>query len=82
MFALLYCLSIKNAKVDIPVSLSDKFKFRCRQCGNCCRHVQASVQLEILYAFCLVKYLRDNDQEYIKCIDDVFVIIRVTSIIT
>lgn len=58
----------------IPVSLSDKFKFRCRQCGNCCRHVQASVPLESLDAFRLAKYLRDNGHEDIKCIDDVLAI--------
>lgn len=58
----------------IPVSLSDKFMFRCRQCGNCCRNVKASVPLESLDAFRLAKYLRDNGSENIKCIDDVLTI--------
>lgn len=58
----------------IPVSLSDKFMFRCRQCGNCCRNVKASVLLESLDAFRLAKYLRDNGNKNIKCIDDVLAI--------
>ncbi len=58
----------------IPVSLSDKFMFRCRKCGNCCRHVKASVPFESLDAFRLAKYLRDNGNENIKCIDDVLTI--------
>lgn len=54
----------------VPVKPSDHFPFRCRQCGECCRHVKESVPLESLDAFRLTKHLRTRD-ERIKCIDDV-----------
>lgn len=53
----------------IPVSPSDRFAFRCRQCGACCRHVKQSVVIETLDAFRLAKYLRDQDRS-IESMDD------------
>ena len=44
----------------IPVSPSDRFSFRCKRCGACCRHVKQSVIVETLDAFRLAKYLRDQ----------------------
>ena len=32
----------------VPVAPSDRFPFRCRMCGACCRHVRESVPLESL----------------------------------
>lgn len=54
------------------VAPSNKFTFRCRQCGACCRHVKESVPLEPIDAFRLAKYLRDRG-ENVTCIDDVMV---------
>lgn len=45
----------------IPVSPSDRFAFRCRQCGACCRHVKQSVIVETLDAFRLAKHLRNRN---------------------
>lgn len=53
----------------VPVALSGRFPFHCRQCGACCRHVKESVPLESLDAFRLAKYLRDRDGK-IRCMDD------------
>lgn len=46
----------------VPVAPSDRFPFRCRMCGACCRHVRESVPLESLDAFRLAKYLRDKGE--------------------
>ena len=52
------------------VSPSDRVRFRCTGCGECCRHVHESVPLESLDLFRLALYLRNTD-ESITCIDDV-----------
>lgn len=44
----------------VPVAPSDRFPFKCRMCGACCRHVRESVPLESLDVFRLAKYLRDK----------------------
>lgn len=54
----------------VPITPSDRFSFRCRQCGACCRNVRESVPLESLDVFRLAKYFRDNGSE-IKSMDDV-----------
>lgn len=46
----------------VPLTPSDRFPFKCRMCGACCRHVQESVPLESLDAFRLAKYLRDKGE--------------------
>ena len=47
----------------IPVALSEKFPFRCRRCGACCRHVRKSVPLESLDAFRIARFLRDRGDD-------------------
>lgn len=54
----------------VPVESSDRFPFRCKMCGACCRHVKESVPLESLDAFRLARYLRGKDKR-IKSMDDV-----------
>lgn len=54
----------------VPVNLSDRFPFKCRMCGACCRHVRESVPQESLDAFRLAKYLRDKG-ENVSCVEDV-----------
>lgn len=54
----------------VPIEPSDHFPFRCRQCGECCRQVKASVPLESLDAFRLTRYLKGRDKR-IQYIDDV-----------
>lgn len=53
----------------IPVSLSERFSFHCRQCGECCRHVKESVPLESMDAFRIAKYLHEKG-EPIASVDD------------
>lgn len=52
------------------VSPSERVRFRCTGCGECCRHVHESVPLESLDLFRLALHLR-NTGESITCIDDV-----------
>lgn len=54
----------------VSVTLSEKFPFRCRQCGACCRHVKESVPLESLDAFRIARFLRDKG-ENVERLDDV-----------
>ncbi len=54
----------------VPVNLSDRFPFKCRMCGACCRHVRESVPLESLDAFRLAKHLRDKG-ENVSCVEKV-----------
>lgn len=46
----------------VPLAPSDRFPFKCRMCGTCCRHVRGSVPLESLDVFRLAKYLRDKGE--------------------
>ena len=54
----------------IPIKTTDRFPFRCRQCGACCRRVRESVPLESLDVFRLAKFFRDSGAK-IRSIDDV-----------
>lgn len=45
---------IKNSK---QVELSDRVRFRCTRCAECCRHVEGSVMIEIKDAFYMAKHL-------------------------
>lgn len=54
----------------IPIKTTDRFPFRCRQCGACCRRVRESVPLESLDVFRLAKFFRDSGAK-IWSIDDV-----------
>ena len=54
----------------IPIKTTDRFPFRCRQCGACCRKVRESVPLESLDVFRLAKFFRDSGAK-IWSIDDV-----------
>lgn len=47
----------------VPLTPSDRFPFKCRMCGACCRHVRESVPLESLDVFRLAKYLRDKGED-------------------
>ena len=46
---------IKNSK---EVKLSDRVRFRCKRCGECCRHVAQTVVIETIYAYNMSKYLK------------------------
>lgn len=45
---------LKNTK---EVKLSDRVRFRCTRCGDCCRHVEGVVVVESLDAYNLAKHL-------------------------
>lgn len=45
---------LKNSK---QVELSDRVRFRCTRCGDCCRHVEGVVVVESLDAYKLAKHL-------------------------
>lgn len=45
---------IKNTK---QVELSDRIRFRCMRCADCCQHVEATIMIEIKDAFYLAKHL-------------------------
>ena len=45
---------MKNSK---QVELSDRVRFRCTRCGDCCRHVEGVVVVESLDAYKLAKHL-------------------------
>ena len=44
---------IKNSK---QVDLSDRVRFRCRRCAECCRHVEGTVVIEVKDAYYLAKH--------------------------
>lgn len=46
---------IKNSK---EVKLSDQVRFRCKRCGECCRHVAQTVVIEPIDAYNMSKYLK------------------------
>ena len=46
---------IKNSK---EVKLSDRVRFRCKRCGECCRHVAQTVVIEPIDAYNMSKYLK------------------------
>ena len=54
----------------VPIKTTDRFSFRCSQCGACCRRVRESVPLESLDAFRLAKFFRDSGEK-VRSIDDV-----------
>ena len=58
--------SVINSK---PVSLSERFPFKCTGCSACCRHVRQSVPLECLDIFRMAKFYRERDPS-IKSTDD------------
>lgn len=58
--------SVINSK---PVSLSERFPFKCTGCSACCRHVRQSVPLECLDIFRMAKFFRERDPS-IKSTDD------------
>lgn len=45
---------LKNTK---QVELSDRIRFRCMRCADCCRHVEATIMIEVKDAFYLAKHL-------------------------
>lgn len=53
----------------IPVTPSQRVKFKCIGCGNCCKHVPQSVPLETLDVFRIAKYLNGHGSS-IKSMDD------------
>ena len=55
-------------KNSVRVTPSDKIRFKCIGCGECCRNVKASVPVDCQDAFYLTKYLRDTGMD-IYCID-------------
>ena len=55
-------------KNSVRVTPSDKIRFKCTGCGECCRNVKASVPVDCQDAFYLTKYLRDTGMD-IYCID-------------
>lgn len=52
----------------IRVTPSTRIRFKCTGCGECCRHVKATVPVDTLDVFRLTRYLRDTGEE-ICCMD-------------
>lgn len=46
---------MKNAEIVIP---SQKMRFHCTRCGECCRHVKESVPVDSLDIFRITRYLQ------------------------
>lgn len=42
------------------VALNEQIQFRCRLCGECCRHVADSIMLEPMDVYRLAQYLREQ----------------------
>ncbi len=62
---------IKNSK---PVELSDRVRFRCKRCAECCRHVEGSVVIESLDAFRISKHLKIGIEEFYDKYTDMFIL--------
>lgn len=60
---------IKNSK---EVKLSEKVRFRCMRCGECCRHVAQTVVIEPLDAYNLAKFLQCGIEEFYDKYTDMF----------
>lgn len=52
---------LKNTK---RVELSDKVRFRCKRCAECCTHVKAVVALDVKDAYYLAKHLNITVAEF------------------
>jgi len=52
----------------VRVTPSTKIRFKCSGCGECCRHVKATVPVDCQDAFYLTKHLRDIGLD-ICCVD-------------
>lgn len=52
------------------VAQNEKVVFRCRLCGDCCRHIANSIMLEPMDAYNLARYLR-NQGEPVESTEDV-----------
>ena len=64
-------LEIKNSE---QVELSDRVRFRCKRCGECCRHVKNTVIIESLDAYNLAKHLNVRmDEIYLEYADSLFI---------
>ena len=50
-------------KNSVRVTPSDKIRFKCIGCGECCRNVKASVPVDCQDAIYLTKYLRDTGMD-------------------
>lgn len=59
-----------NINHAMPVRPKDRIAFQCRQCGNCCRHIEGCVMVESLDAYHIAKFLREQDQS-IQTPDDI-----------
>ncbi|MBE5040790.1 YkgJ family cysteine cluster protein [Ructibacterium gallinarum] len=62
---------IKNSK---EVKLSEKVRFRCMRCGECCRHVSQTVVIEPVDAFRLAKFLQCGIEEFYDKYTDMFLV--------
>ena len=56
---------LKNSK---QVELSDRVRFRCTRCGDCCRHVEGVVVVESLDAYNLAKHLGITISDFLQTI--------------
>ena len=54
----------------VPVHSKDRITFRCRLCGDCCRHIQDAVMLEPLDVYHIGKYLKRLG--LVQTIEDVY----------
>lgn len=52
---------LKNTK---QVELSDRIRFRCMRCAECCRHVENTVIIEVKDAFYIAKHLGITVSEF------------------
>lgn len=51
----------KNTK---KVELSDRVRFRCKRCGECCTHIKTTVAPDVKDAYYLAKYLNITMSEF------------------
>lgn len=64
-------LEIKNSKQVQP---GDRIRFRCKRCGECCRHVKGAVILESIDAYRLAKHLGISMTEVYEQYADPFIL--------
>lgn len=62
---------IKNSK---EVNLSDRIRFRCMRCAECCRHVEATIMIEVKDAFYIAKHLGITVAEFYDQYTEMFLL--------
>lgn len=62
---------LKNSR---PVKETDRVRFRCTRCGECCRHAYGVVVVESLDIFCLSKHFGIETADFISQYTDQFIL--------